>query len=458
MRGSRFVFFVGLAFFIIEAILSLLYYKERLVLPDCANYLFDLASNGGHLAIFHHRFIAGSTQLLPFFAIKAHCELGTVARLYSLNLALFPLLCFLLCYWPRPNPKAALVLLLSQALITTDIFYWTVTELNLALALACVGLAWLDSESYQDRKQDFLLMTILAALAFCLAFAHPIVLFALGFMLLYLFWIFPKRRKRILAFGGFYLISLIIQTLTKDEYEGKALGGLRNIVTLFPDYFSTPSMQAFLRHATGTYVWLILGFAAILIFYFLKKEYWKAATFFAGCFGFLMLVTICFPEIPGYEFYQENLYLVLAFIVVFPLVFEVLPAIKEQRLTHLLIAIIIVSALFRIQQKRSFFTEKLDWKRRLIQQYSGRKMILDEQRIGDKNWFMSWSLPYEFWLLSTLEQKNTSSILITETPERFRENNGPKVFLTPFWTYRYEDLPAPYFQFRDSTHTYEVFE
>src|SRR6478609_2129647 len=96
MRGSRFIFFAGLAFFVAEAILSLLFYKERLILPDCANYLFDLVSNGGHLAIFHHRFIAGATQVLPYFAIKAHADLATVAMLYSLNLALFPLLCFLL--------------------------------------------------------------------------------------------------------------------------------------------------------------------------------------------------------------------------------------------------------------------------------------------------------------------------------------------------------------------------
>ena len=70
---------------------------------------------------------------------------------------------------------------------------------------------------------------------------------------------------------------------------------------------------------------------------------------------------------------------------------------------------------------------------------------------------MLWGTPYEFWLLSTIEQHKTASIIIDADPlYRMWATRLNKSLLVNWGTYPYTDLSTRYFHFTDTTTTYTL--
>ena len=92
MRLFKQLFALGIVVYAVLCVLALVFYKERMVLPDDANYLFELVTNGGHFAfstiallpflrngfliwplgvVSHYRLLHGCIHLISSFSMQA---------------------------------------------------------------------------------------------------------------------------------------------------------------------------------------------------------------------------------------------------------------------------------------------------------------------------------------------------------------------------------------------------
>jgi hypothetical protein len=281
------------------------------------------------------------------------------------------------------------------------------------------------------------------------------MVFVVSFLLLHWWMSRPAHRRRALIAAGMFMAALLLKALFRDEYDGHALGGLRNFIRLFPGYLGTESMRRFLALCTGPYGWIPILFIANIACYIRSRNWQKLALVSGYCIGYLLLTTICFPNVDGHDFYQENLYLPIAVFLSVPFIYDMLPLLKRPPLAAGIFILILSSGLYRIYDAHRQFSARLDWQRGLIRQYDGRKVILSDAAFPKDTLMMAWSSPYEFWLLSTMEERKTASILISAEPEKYTGITGARVFVPAFGVFPYEELPKRYFMFRDTVNRYE---
>ena len=77
----------GHLLFIVLTILSLVFFKERIVFIDCAFHVFQFITQGD-FQIWNQRFIAVLTQIVPMLGVQEGWSLSTVLLSYSLSFAL----------------------------------------------------------------------------------------------------------------------------------------------------------------------------------------------------------------------------------------------------------------------------------------------------------------------------------------------------------------------------------
>jgi hypothetical protein len=458
MHTQKRLFLIGVLAYCVLLLMALVLWKERIVVLDDAGYTFDLVTNGGRFAVFHQRFIAALTQWMPFVGLRLGLPLGAIGVLYSLNIAVFYFACFLVCGLVFRHYSAALCVLLCGLLITTHTFYWTVSELEQGIALLFVVVAALDGKGRDEQSLGALGLSLLGIAMATVAYAHGLMLFVVSYVLLYL-WLKQKVPKRSMLFtGGFYGLAVLVKMLfMSDPYDRHSLSGLRNFLKLFPNYFGMESMGYFLRQSTGSYCWLPVLFVICAGYYIKKGAFLRLGLMLAYCFGYLLFVTVTFPTVEANGFYHENLLIPMTVFVCLPFVFDVLPTVQWPVLRMAIVVLIVGSGLARVWNNRGFYQARLDWQRKVITRYSGKKVIVGEQHFPKDTLLMAWSSPYEFWLLSTLEREKTASILIAEDPDQYRYGlDNSRLFVPSFGTYKYADLPRQYFKFKDTVSTYTM--
>jgi hypothetical protein len=358
------------------------------------------------------------------------------------------------CGFVCKDYKAVLSMILSYLLFTTHTFYWAVPELGQGIALLFILFALL-SRREKMGVVHIVSSGLLIVFAVC---AHALVLFVLAFMLLYLWLDQPTNRRVLMVAAGWVVIALVFKSIfLRDEYDQHALGGLRNFIKLFPDYFSTESMGYFLSYCLGAYAWIPIVLVVNSVYYIRSRSWLKLALMLCFCVGYLLLTTIAFPDVQGNGFYNENLFLPLASFLCIPLVYDVLPGLKVP-LPALFVIAVMLTGLLRIWYFHGFYSWRLAWQRGLIHQYDNRKVILEERSFPKDTLLIAWSSPYELWLLSTIEQNRTASILITPEPDKYLQSVGDNmhVFMPAFNLYDYGSVSSHYFMFRDTVHSYEV--
>jgi hypothetical protein len=349
----------------------------------------------------------------------------------------------------------AIGVLLLQLLITTETFYWSMSELPYCLSLLFPLVALLETPV---RRPPLRYATI-TLLIVTIAFGHSLAMFGLGFTLLLLWLRTPQTRPQVWITAGIYGVALVVKTIFfRDPYDRGALGGLRNFVRLFPDYFSAPSLHLFLQRCLTDFIWLPLLLTALLTWYVLRRLRLQALLIVGTFAGYLLLVIVCFPQADATRFYSENIYQPLAFFLLLPFCLDWLNN-PQMRFSGAGIAVlIVVTAAFRIPAARQRYVTRLDWERGLIGAYAGQKVIIPEASLPEERYLLSWSSPYEFWLLSTLEGESAASINITKDPAEAQSRIGTatKTFLPAFGVYDYSRLPRRYFPFRDTASSYRI--
>lgn len=158
--------------------LALVFYRERMLFLDGPHFLVELFQTGW----FHtpgHRFSGYLIQLLPLAGIRLGAGVEAVAFLYSLNIALFAFAVFLVLERVYGNRLLSLGWAVFLWAITYDSFYMPVSELPIGLGFLFLLVA------HFGRRRVFPGLSWLAPAMYAvhLAASHPLVVFALAFLM-----------------------------------------------------------------------------------------------------------------------------------------------------------------------------------------------------------------------------------------------------------------------------------
>ncbi len=242
----RRVYFIGIAAYVLLLVLSLLFYKERIISPDTSFYIYHII-RGGTFRIESFRFGDVFNQLLPLLAVKGGLPLAVVMGSYSLGYMGYYFMCYLACGSLLKRYDLALLVLLLNLLFATHTFYWVPSQLPQGIALLMVAFAFAGRR--ENANAGLMAWGGLVAMLIIAAFFHPLVLVVLVYSILFFLErrnVFVSRKLLFIIAGIFFAIIVVKPFLFRNEYEQHALGGLRNFVTLFPNYFSTYSTERLL--------------------------------------------------------------------------------------------------------------------------------------------------------------------------------------------------------------------
>lgn len=453
------LYYSGIVAYVIMFVLAILFYKERTILSDLAYNLFQIVLNGS-LTIQHFRYGDTLTQFLPLLGVKAGWSLDTVLMLYSSGFVLLYFVCYVIAGAVLKQYQFALTILMVHILFASETFYYILSPLIEGITLLLLAFAGAAKMDKQHTKFSEFIIVVAFVL---LAFFHPLLIFPVVFCIVFfLRWQRPNgiSSKTLWLSGITFFTALVFKTLfIRAPYEQHALGGLKNFITLFPDYFSLYSHGQFLLHCLTQYYWIPVVFVAISIHYYTVKEWQKLGFFLISFMGYLFLVDISYPNKTTPAFYIENLYMPLSVFLAVPFIFDVLPILLSRKIAIPVMGAILLTGCARLYTTHQRFTNRLDWERSFLKQHGNRKMIYAANRVPADTLQMIWGTPYEFWLLSTIEQGNTASIIIDDTPgKRMWASGLNKTFLVNWNKYDYRQLDPRYFHFADTVSTYLIIE
>ena len=301
---------------------------------------------------------------------------------------------------------------------------------------------------------------ILFSTLITLAFFHALLIFALLYIV-----IFFLERKNVFASTRFlYIIAFIFffavllkAIAFRTDYERHSMSGLKNFITLFPNYINLYSNKQFLLNCLTKYYWIPIISVGIVIVYSIRRAWINMLLFLSFFFGYLLLVNISYPTTATPPFYIENLYLPLSLFLALPFVFDVLPILEKKHLALPITAAIIISGCARIYAAHTTYTTRLDLERSFLDKYDDRKVIVKAGKKDLDILQMLWGTPYEFLLLSEIERDKAASIIIDEYPQHLAWANDLKKELLVNWNIiPYNQINPKYFHFTDTTTGYSV--
>lgn len=452
--NSHFKYF-SIATSVLIIILSVVFFLQRNIMYDSSFYLFDMLETK-NFCIQHYRYPAVLSQLLPFLMIKAALPLKWIAIAYSLNLALIAVVLSLLSgYWLK-NWKAAAAIVLSPFLFNSEMFFWMVAESQY------LPLYWLFIYAFIDHcigmslhPVRLLLLLVFLFLGFTI---HPLSVFCFFALMLYL--LITKRYTEpvflyTIVFSVFVFI-LKTKMVSYSNYDKGAMEHVANWKTLYPHYFNISTNKFLLSLLWNKLLMITVFFVLALAVFVHHRKYIAGLLFSLLVLGFMLFTNVCFYDIKdGQGLYFENLYQPLVFMLLVPFVF-----VFKQKFSHsVLLFLFVFSVLFglgRTIKASEHYSLRLNWERAFIKKYENRKLVIHSSYVPMDLLGQPWCTPFEFALLSALENTKTYSHLVTfdvhEVPvERIMQPNG--IVHQNGWI-PYRKLDKRYFNFTDTTHCY----
>lgn len=430
--------------------LSLWFWKERMFITDMAYHTYVIAQTE-NFAIQNHRFGAAITQTFPLVAFKLSLPLKTAMQLYSASFYLWYLVAFVIIVWGLKNWKMGLVLLCFLTLMVSYSFFWAQSEYPQGMVFLILFLSAL-SYPIRHTAWNFLLLPFLLITT---VFFHPLLFislcFGIGFFLL------DKQIdfRKFLAVLATAIVVLLFKSLflKTGTYESGKMGGVKNFLVLFPNYFTTKSTCFFFHQLVGDYAGYFLIVILVVGYYLKKRIYSKMAWVVSGMTVYLLLVNVSFPDLEQ-STYLQNLHLPLGFMIALPLVFDVLPNTKPVAWITALI-VLFVFRFGMIYQSHNFYTNRVTALRVLMEKskvQTTNKFWIEDTALVPEVYGETWALSYETLLLSSIPSPDSTRTI--EMQSVVEQNafllDADYVFINRYHSWDGNTLPSKYFNLKHS--------
>lgn len=437
--------------FIILCLLSIYFYKERILFSDSVFQFFKLI-NYEKLNVEASRYGAIIPQLPVLGLLDYGLSLKSLTILYSLSFILWYYLLYILCgHWLK-NIPAALSIVFAFTLCISKSFYHPVTETHQALVYAMVLFAVLQYKYTSRKWLKPLLALVFTALTFL---SHPMGIFPLVF-LVGLHLILSKNYRNPLPYVILVLVfagAFIKVILTKEgSYEGKFFSVMLNSPEVLLRLHEAASTRFFVSRAFKLYLLFNLAQLALMFYYLFRKKtllfIWQAGFVFL-----FLIVTFITYQAGDADLLMERSFMPLAILVSLPFLIEVIPLIKQKKsaLAIVLLCIALVG-INRITKQGLRYKERTTFNQNLLKKtakLANRKIILPKSEL-DAKVTTFWSNSFESLMLSTIDiNVPTQTIFPSNDPaslSKYTESGNSYFLGADFWLeWNIKDLNSKYF-------------
>ncbi len=391
-------------------VMSIVFYKERTLFVDVAFQTFKMITEGGW-QVQVNRFGSGLVHALPLAAIRMELPLWMVLLSYSLSFTLLFLLLYHITVQWLKNEWMGFAIPLLFTLNTFDGFYWATSELQQGLAVLLVYFAFLLKYPAPSKWWQWAVIILGIPL---LATYHPVMFIPFFFMWGF-FWLSDERFRN----STFYVVLLvmIVFLLVKSSFmgnhydAGKMAEFWNNFDAYYPNLLKLPSNKIFLTRSIKFWYFFPLLFIFENGWYLWKKQWAKAILLTGFSLVFLLITHIGSPH-TTYRFYAEVNYMPLTLFVILPLLFDIVPNIKKKRLVVLLFSLIFVIRLVTIYNHHRPYSNRIVWLQEQLdniqRNYTSNKVIIPFTKELEDRLYMTWGIPYESLLLSSMNNREHS--------------------------------------------------
>ncbi len=458
-RYDRALVIIGHVFFGLQLIMSLIYYKERLLSFDAANYTFQLIYFEDFY-IGHDRWISAPTQLLPLLAIKLGASLKVILMSYSASFILFYYVLFNLMVYGLRQARVGVFLALSLCLAMRYKFYGPVGEVILSIGMVGLLQAWLWRERADFSWPAWVHWSLGLGITAMIVFAgHPFAALAVFYLLG--FEMIAQRRWKDGQTWAMIALALVgygrkyISLQAEGSYEAGQMDNLQEsfaMLSQFNTYYVFDRISWFFETEYAFPFAIFLIVVGVLCW----KRHWLLALFIlASHLAMLAAIMIAFAYLNDPIYILLDGYLShLGIIWSLPIVYVFC---QEKKWWSLALLVILLGfGLDRIHEKKAFFQERLGLLEGLLETNvttQDRKLLHHIDHFDWGKMWMPWAVGVETLMLTALEGPESAATLYFKQHLQDEDDQlqDPNLFLgvhySPF-IFESDSLPKHLFQLK----------
>ena len=432
-------------FWIAYMFLCLHFYVERSTYADNSYYLFEIIQHKD-FCIQYNRYSAVLTQWLPVLAVKCQLPLNMVMYAYSLSPVLLFLLLFLIIRYICQQKYIAYIFLFSLILTVHDSFFYVNDELNQSVGFLLVMTSILKAEKWNNAIRFSLILMLI----FILQFAHLFLLLA---ALVLLVVSYMERRQAISLMSIVFVVLLILAraTIFKTGRDGSSMDSLDWHVLTLRNIHSSP-FALFTREMIWKYYLPAIVLIVLLCRNIQTKIWSKMALIFGVCGMYLLLVIFL---IHGASAIYLDKYLAVLFLLLWSYIaFNLITISKNKNAIFGLILLVNLISFSSLYIEKTY-SHRVEYLKVLMAKGTNKQIVLYENMPPDIQ-TMSWSVPYETLLISTLNGES-KTILVKESFYKIEEYlTDSTAFLGAEWTFPQQTkLNEYYFTLKNGLYEYK---
>lgn len=434
----------GLLVFGYLIVLAVVFFKERMIAYDSANYVFEIDQLRDY-CLPHGRWSSVLSQTIPLLLLKAGCSLKTFLIAYSVNLVAIWYVVFLLVTIGFRNRNAGIILIFSMTVGFGWMYYYAISELLTGMTMSILLYAALEWHPAVETSGVRILRYFTASCAVILAsFYHELalfpILFVIGFRIVRRL---PRVNRADIALGTIILLWCIVRVkyLTLGHSIGNKILSAEDYLDHVSQLFSLPSWSYFVVYISDMSRWI--GFTALvaaLILTFKRKWF---ITLYAIMFSFAYGALVAITYYKGESSLMMETYMPPVAIYAVMLLLETETYGVRRSFLKVFIGIAVVISCIKIYSGSEVQSRRLDYMDRItayMQEFEESKIIVKPAGIYDEILLVPWALPMESLLNSSLNG-NAKPITITfhNNPDSVLQEQLNDIFLKgdcqPSWIY-----------------------
>ncbi|MCF8371584.1 MAG: hypothetical protein K9H64_08170 [Bacteroidales bacterium] len=427
--------------FLIVAILSIWFFKERVLYVDSAAQLFKIV-NFERINVEANRYTSALPDFLPFLFVKLGLSLRWVTMAYSFAFVLSFFILFLISEFFLRVKYAGILILLVATLSARHTFFHPSTETHLALVYCALFYSWIFGRRFTLQNVHPVLYLLVSALLITICyFAHPVTVFLILFILA-LSLVYHKLTKdyRIYILLAFTLFIYSIKTLvTKTgDYEGHLFQNLTLFNKNLGELGSLYTFKWFTSKLWNLYLPTLFALIATNIWFIIKKKWWQLALINSFSVGFVLISILVYYQ-PDSEAMLEKSFMPLSFIVFLPVLIEIGELVKRhQQNVFILLSLLVLGNYALIIWTSKKFTIRQQKIIELVHQLDQQgkcKGLISEDDVRSLDIGPDWALSCETIILSSFDNPDKSKTLFVDTKNDATLTERKDLFLyAPFWS------------------------
>ena len=426
------------------------FWKERSCFVDISFQTFSMCQSH-HFFIQNFRFVAFITQLFEWIAIHANASLREISITISLAFVILYLSVFAICLLVFKDVKYALLMLMYNILMATHTFFWIQSELTQGIAFMILWFAF-----YRNVKSVLMKNILLVPAIVSIVFSHPLIVFPFLFTAI-LFILLKERSRRdwVLSILIFVIASVVKKICFSNSYDNQSIDRLIQHINGIKTIFQLHSTIDFGFWLIHDYYFLMAGFMLSVSILFVNRKWELMALLTSFSLGFLLIMLISYSD-GATQFYMENQYMLLGFFVSAILIFCLMDQLKKVQFKSGVVAIVCFVGLIRIFSAHDIYSNRLSWFNAVhvaMQKTGCDKIIINPNQKLESQLVMTWGVPYEYWLYSTLMFGKSESLNLEQYPNELKVVKDNHTFISRWGNFDYKDLNEKYFSF-DRTQSY----